>query len=39
MQPHNIKMYFLYENKKKNHLNNHKLYFIFQRWANVAPTL
>ena len=34
MQPH-----ILYENNKTNHLNNHKLYFIFQHWANVAPTL
>ena len=39
MQPHNNKNVFLYENDKTNHLNNHKLYFIFQRWANVAPTL
>ena len=39
MQPHNNKNVFLYENNKTNHLNNHKLYFIFQRWANIAPTL
>ena len=39
MQPHDIKNVFLYENNKTNHLNNYKLYFIFQRWANVAPTL
>ena len=39
MQPGNNNNLSLYENNKTNHLNNHKLYFIFQRWANVAPAL
>ena len=39
MQPHNNKNVFLYENNKTNNLNNHKLYVIFQCWANVRPTL